>query len=128
VSGAGKEGREFPVEFWEPVWAEEVERLQPRSVARVQAEKARRQIETGRRLAWLRYDPFGPLGLPLCRKLYVPLGRAGASAAPFGFFFRLTETHGGLAWRLIAFGQRHPANPRTASVYRRAFKRLHSGR
>jgi len=30
-----------------------------------------------------------------------------------------------LAWNLIAFGERHPADGRTRSVYERAHKRLH---
>ncbi|MBS1679682.1 MAG: hypothetical protein JST08_20125 [Actinobacteria bacterium] len=59
-------------------------------------------------------------------KLYVPLDADGASAAPFGFVFRLVQNPGGsLAWSLIAFGERHPSNRQTHSVYKRAHKRLH---
>ena len=55
--------------------------------------------------------------LPGCRKLYVPLDAEGASAAPFGFVFRLSQnSDGGLSWDLIAFGERHPDNPATRTV------------
>jgi len=64
--------------------------------------------------------------LPGCRKLYVPLDAEGASAAPFGFVFRLSQnSDGGLSWDLIAFGERHPDNPATRTVYERAHHRLH---
>ena len=63
--------------------------------------------------------------LPGCRKLYVPLDAKGASAAPFGFVFRLTQTPNGLAWVMIAFGELHPDSPLSRSVYERGHKRLH---
>ncbi len=117
------------VEFPPTVWAQEVERYDPRSPARAQAERARREIEVERvRLAWKRCEADGPHGisLPGCRKLYVPLGKAGASEAPFGFVFRLTQTpDGALAWTMIAFGERHPDDHTTRTVYERAHKRLH---
>jgi hypothetical protein len=109
------------------VWRQEVERLDTRSTARLQAERARREIEAGREeLEWERCEAEGPdsTRLPGCRKLYVPLGR-GASDGPFGFVFRLTKEPAGLAWVMIAFGERHPDNPNTHSVYERAHKRLH---
>lgn len=60
-----------------------------------------------------------------CSKLYVPLDAEGASAAPYGFVFRLTKTDDDeLVWNFIAFGERHPENPSTRSVYERAHKRL----
>lgn len=49
----------------------------------------------------------------------------GASAAPWGFVFRLIGTDGGPVLRFTSFGERHPTNPRTKSVYERAHKRLH---
>ncbi len=56
----------------------------------------------------------------------MPLGAQGASAAPFGFVFRLVRNPDeSLTWSLIAFGERHPLNPQTHSVYKRAHKRLH---
>jgi len=116
------------IEFREPAWQEEVERLDPRSAARVQAERARREIEGGRvSLRWQRCDPVKDDGtvLPGCSKLRIPLKAVGASAAPLGMVFRLTRTTDGLAWVMIAFGERHPDNPRTRSVYERAHKRLH---
>jgi hypothetical protein len=117
------------IKFRSPAWEEEVERFDPRSPARVQAERARKEIERGRnRLDWKRCEAEGShkASLPGCRKLYVPLGVEGATAAPFGFVFRLTrEPDGALAWAMIAFGERHPDNPRSRSVYERAHKRLH---
>lgn len=94
----------------------------------MQAERARRQIDAGsHRLKWQRCAAEGPRGtrLPGCRKLYVPLDPEGASDAPFGLVFQLVRTPDGLAWNFIAFGERHPDNPRTRSVYERAHKRLH---
>jgi hypothetical protein len=126
------EGQNSPpasVEFREPVWGEEVWRLDERSPARAQAERARREIEAGRKaLDWKRCEPEGAdkTKLPGCRKLYVPLDAEGASAAPFGFVFRLTQNPDGrLSWNMIAFGERHPSNQQTRSVYERAHKRLH---
>jgi hypothetical protein len=59
-------------------------------------------------------------------KLYVPLGKSGASAAPYGFVFRLQqEPDGSVSLNLVAFGERHPDNPSTRTVYERAHKRLH---
>lgn len=110
-------------------------RLDERSHARIQAERARREIEAGgASLDWKRCQAEGSdkTRLAGCRKLYVPLDAEGASAAPFGFVFRLTQNPDGrLSWNMIAFGQRHPAERaghlRTRSVYERAHKRLHGG-
>lgn len=116
------------IEFRSPVWAEEVERYAPRSPARAQAERARREIEAGRtELTWKKYEAEGDNGimLPGCRKLRVPLDAQGASAAPFGFVFRLSRLPEALAWIMIAFGERHPDNPLSRSVYERGHKRLH---
>lgn len=116
------------IEFRSAVWEQEVERFDRRSPARIQAERARREIEAGgARLAWRPCEAEGPGGirLPGCRKLYVPLGASGPSAAPFGFVFRLSQRpDGSLAWTLIAFGVRHPDRD-IRSVYERAHKRLH---
>ncbi len=63
---------------------------------------------------------------PGCVKLYVPLGKAGASDAPFGFVFRFQEeADGSFALALVAYGERHPDNPATRTVYERAHKRIH---
>lgn len=117
------------VEFPPTAWRDEVERLDPRSPARIQAERARREIEAGRSdLGWQRCEADGEDGtrLPGCRKLYVPLGKLGSSDAPFGFVFRLSRTaDGGLAWSMVAFGERHPSDRWTRNVYERAHKRLH---
>ena len=57
---------------------------------------------------------------------YVPLDKRGASDAPYGFVFRLQqESEGSLSFNLVAFGERHPDNPATRTVYERAHKRLH---
>lgn len=118
-----------PVRFDREEWREEVKRLDERSPARVQAERARREIEAGTAsLNWQRCEAEGESGtsLPGCNKLYVPLGKQGASEAPFGFVFQLAQDpEGSLVWNFIAFGERHPDNPATRTVYERAHKRLH---
>ncbi len=100
-----------------------------RSSARIQAERARREIEGDKAtLAWKQCEAENDDGTALagCSKLYVPLDAEGASAAPYGFVFRLAKTDENvLVWNFIAFGERHPENPSTRSVYERAHKRLH---
>lgn len=127
-SPAGRSPR-VPIEFGAIEWKEEVERHSPRSGARTQAQSARMTIEDGKaHLDWKRCKADGPgaTELPGCRKLYVPLGKQGASQAPYGFVFQLIQKpDDSLAWNLIAFGERHPTNNRTRSVYERAHKRLH---
>jgi hypothetical protein len=117
------------IRFDREEWLEEVERLDRRSTGRVQAERARREIEADTAVpAWRRCEPDAPDGTRLigCVKLYVPLERHGASAAPFGFDFQLAQdSDGSLVWNFIAFGERHPSNPSTRNVYERAHKRLH---
>jgi hypothetical protein len=117
-----------PIIFGSSEWAEEVERYAPNASARLRAEGARREIEAGRvRLAWRPCEAEGSRGtrLPGCRKLYVPLGQEGSSAAPWGLVVQLAKTDRGLVWNFIAFGERHPDNPSTRTVYERAHKRLH---
>ena len=118
-----------PIEFGALEWEEEVERYRPRSTVRTQAQSARNAIEAGSaRLDWKRCKTDGPGGtkLPGCRKLYIPLGKKAPSEAPHGFVFQLIQKpDNSLAWNLIAFGERHPANERTRNVYERAHKRLH---
>ena len=118
------------VRFDREEWREEVERLDERSLARIQAERARKEIEAGTvSLNWQRCEAEGESGtsLPGCNKLYVPLGKQGASEAPFGFVFQLAQDlDGSLVWNFIAFGERHPDNQATRTVYERAHKRLHS--
>ena len=116
------------VEFGGREWVEEVERLERGAIARTRAESARRAIEAGgRKLPWRKCEPKHESGahLPGCRKLYVPLDAEGASAAPYGFVFQLVKTSGNtLIWNFIAFGERHPDNLNTRTVYERAHKRL----
>ncbi len=126
---AGKKLSSVPVRFDREEWAEEVERLDRRSSTRVQAERALREIESGKAALDLqKCEADGESGtrLPGCAKLYVPLGRQGASESPFGFVFQLAQDpDGSLVWNFIAFGERHPDNPATRSVYERAHHRLH---
>jgi hypothetical protein len=117
------------IEFGAVEWREEVERYDLRSPARAQAQSARKTIEAyTAKLDWKRCQAAGRDGtkLPGCRKLYVPLGKQGASEARYGFVFQLIQKPDErLAWNMIAFGERHPANERTRNVYERAHKRLH---
>ncbi len=116
--------------FQSEEWRDEVERFDRSAAARVQAQKARRAIEDGEaELNWKRCraedDPSGT-HLPHCLKLYLPLGMQGASDAPFGFVFQLQRMRDGSPiLNFIAFGERHPDNPATRTVYERAHKRLH---
>lgn len=64
--------------------------------------------------------------LTSCVKIYVPLGKDGASEAPYGFVFELEmRSDGALGLDFLAFGERHPRNERSRSVYDRAHRRLH---
>lgn len=117
------------IDFGAEEWEQEVERFDPNSLPRLQAQSARKAIEGETvKLDWKRCRVEGADGteLPGCQKLYVPLGKQGASEAPYGFVFQLTQNPDGtLAWSLIAFGERHPSSEWTRSVYERAHKRLH---
>ena len=117
------------IDFGSIEWEQEVERYHPSSRARAQAQSARKAIETGTaKLDWKRCRPESGdrTELPGCHKLYVPLGKQGASAAPYGFVFQLVQNPDRtLAWSFLAFGERHPSDERTRSVYERAHKRLH---
>jgi hypothetical protein len=107
-------------------WEEEVERYHHLSPPRIRAQNARKMIEAGdRRLDWLNCQPDGRIPLPGCRKLYVPLGKQAPSEAPYGFVFLLVQRRdSSLAWTFVAFGERHPSNPKTRTVYERAYKRI----
>lgn len=111
-------------------WHDEVERYDRSAIARVQAQKARRTIEAGRgKLKWKRCRADdGPSGTKLqhCLKLYLPLEKQGASDAPYGFVFQLQRREDDSPMlNFIAFGERHPNQPATRTVYERAHKRLH---
>jgi hypothetical protein len=129
MADAGKILLSAALSFGGDEWNEEVGRLDRRSAARIQAERARREIESGNAtLDFEKCEAGGDEGtsLPGCVKLYVPLGRQGASEAPFGFVFQLAQnSDGSLVWNFLAFGERHPDNPATRTVYERAHKRLH---
>jgi hypothetical protein len=120
---------DLPIRFGEHEWREEIERLRERSSARTQAERSRREIESSKAALDLRKcKAEGDDGTRLigCVKLYVPLGRQGASEAPFGFVFQLAKiSDGAFVWSFLAFGERHPGNPATRTVYERAHRRLY---
>ena len=107
------------------VWREEVERLDPRSPARIAAERERRHLgEQGIALDHLQRCP--ELGddqtkLAGLLKAYVPIAGSAPSGRPFGMVF---SPEPGPILALVAFGERHP-RPGTRSVYERAHKRLH---
>lgn len=126
MSSAQGGGLTAAIVFGARPWAEEVERYHPLSPPRARAQNARKVIEAGNHaLDWRNCKPDGPVPLPGCRKLYVPLGKQAPSDAPYGFIFLLVQRTGGsLAWTFIAFGERHPSNSKTRTVYERAYKRL----
>jgi hypothetical protein len=128
VSTGRRGSRRVPVVIDPGVWREEVERLTPRSSARVAAERERRRLESDGIAEELleRCDAQGRDGTRLAGllKAYVPLRRAPASERPFGFVFRPGREQGVSAVYLAAFGERHPRSG-TRSVYERAHKRLH---
>jgi hypothetical protein len=129
VSSPGSDLPPVSIRFDQEEWLEEVERLDERSPSRIHAERARREVASGKATLDLKRceaDGEGATVLPGCSKLYVPLGKQGASEAPFGFVFQLAQDpDGSLVWNFIAFGERHPDNPATRTVYERAHKRLH---
>jgi hypothetical protein len=104
-------------------WAEEVERFDPKSDTRLKAKRARREIEAGeRKPAWkpceVRRQPWHePAGLP--EGLPPPRSGRGFRSA-VRFVFQLARTQDGLARNFIAFGERHPGNAQTRSLYERA--------
>ena len=129
MAGSAKELPPVSILFGVAEWGEEVGRLTERSASRIQAERARREIEEGKATLDLeKCAADGEEGTNLlgCVKQYVPLGKQGASEAPFGFVFQLAQNPDrSLVWNFIAFGERHPENPTTRTVYERAHKRLH---
>lgn len=99
------------------------------SPARSVAERSRHEILAGRiKLRWKQCLDPGPddTRLARCLKLYIPLSEEAPSRAPFWFVFQLhKDSDGKLFAQFVAFGERHPTNPRTWSVYARAHRRLH---
>lgn len=126
MSATGGGGLSAEIVFGLRAWEEEVERYHPLSPPRARAQNARKMIEAGKQdLAWINCKPDGPVPLRGCRKLYVPLGKQAPSDAPYGFVFMLVQRKdSSLAWTFIAFGERHPSNPKTRNVYERAYKRI----
>lgn len=118
------------ITFGTEEWRQEVERYEANSPARIKAEGARRDIEGGRvKRGWMKCRSEGSAdgtSLAGCVKIYVPLGKEGASEAPYGFVFELEmRSDGALGLDFLAFGERHPRNERSRSVYERAHRRLH---
>ena len=112
----------------ELVWHEEVERFNPRSRARIAAERERAGLEeSGVELRQLRVcSDSAPDGTRLAGmlKVYVPIRGPSASQRPFGFVFSPARLEADVVLRMIAFGERHPRKG-TRSVYERAHKRVH---
>jgi hypothetical protein len=118
------------ITFGTKEWQHEVERYEPNSPARIKAEGARKEIEGGRvKRGWMKCRSEGSADgttLPGCVKIYVPLAKHSASEAPYGFVFELEmRSDGTLGLDFLAFGERHPRNERSRSVYERAHRRLH---
>ncbi len=117
-----------PVLVDEDTWREEVERFNPRSEARIAAERERRGFER----RGIDYDQVqdcdaaasdGTRLLDM-QKVYVPITDEPATDRRFGFVFDRVRKGDDLFLRVVAYGERHP--PRgTRSVYQRAHKRLH---
>lgn len=125
-----RETSPIPILFGSEEWQEEVERYDRSATPRAAALSARKAVEDGgSKLSWKRCrSDEAPDGtsLPRCLKLYVPLDKEGASAAPYGFVFQLHQNlDNSLILNFLAFGERHPTNERTRTVYERAHKRLH---
>ena len=120
MASPAKKAPPVSIVFAATEWEEEVGRLNERSASRIQAERARREIEGGKvALDFEKCEANGEEGTSLlgCVKQYVPLGKQGASEAPFGFVFQLAQnSDGSLVWNFIAFGERHPDNPTTRTV------------
>lgn len=115
------------LQFDDDVWAEEVDRFDPRGAAHRSATAAWQTIQRPGATVGLRAcDAVGRDGTRLggCAKLYVPVD-VEPSGAPYGFVFLLNARSWdrGLVARLVAYGERHPARGR--SVYERAHRRLH---
>jgi hypothetical protein len=99
------------------------------SPARIAAESARKEIEDGRiKRGWMKCRSEGSAdgtSLPSCVKIYVPVGQS-VSEAPYGFVFELeVKSDGTLVLSFLAFGEGHPRDERSRSVYERAHRRLH---
>ena len=125
MAGAGAGGLSAKVVFGLRAWDEEVGRFHPLSPPRARAQNARKLIEGGKQpLKWVNCKPDGPIPLPGCRKLYVPLGKSAPSEAPYGLVFLLVRRRDTLEWTFVAFGERHPSNSKTRNVYERAYKRI----
>jgi hypothetical protein len=130
MTASGRGTPVIAIQFGAEEWREEVDRYQSSAMSRARAQSARKSIEAGSvSLDWKRCRAeHGPSGtrLPHCLKLYVPLDQKGASSAPFGFVFQLQRRKDGSPMlNFLAFGERHPDNVQTRTVYERAHKRLH---
>jgi len=116
------------VRISQDVWLEEVERLHPRSPARVAAERERRRLESEgleiRELRACSAEAEDGTSLGGLFKVYVPIREASSSQRPFAFVFSPAGRGADVYLRLMAFGERHPLRG-TRSVYERAHKRLH---
>lgn len=113
--------------FDDAVWREEVERFAARSRPRVAGETARRELERSLPASGFKACAAdGPDGtrLPKCAKLFVPLGRSGSAAAPYGSSSRRRSPPRSscVCWPSASVTRRV-----CAASYERAYKRLHDG-
>ena len=124
----GRHAGNVEIRIAQQVWAQEVERLQPGSPARIAAERERRGLERDglSRDQLARCDAAGSDGTRLrgLFKVYVPISDEPASKRPFGFVLSVGLENGRPHLTLVAFGERHPP-PGTRAVYERAHKALH---
>jgi len=124
-----RRGARFAVVFDDELWQREVDRFAPNARARTAAEAARRVLERDgvakQRLLACEAAALDGTRLANCVKLKVPLERP-ASEAPYGFVLEpVFKQDGRLALRVLAFGERHPDERATRSVYERAHNRRH---
>jgi hypothetical protein len=128
VPTSGRGARRVAVVITARVWRAEVERFDPRSPARLAAERERRRlVSSGLALADLRRceaEAADGTSLPGLVKVYVPIDDAPPSERPYAFVLSPAYGETTPALALVAFGERHPARG-ARSVYERAHKRLH---
>ena len=125
---SGRGARRVAVVITARVWRAEVERFDPRSPARLAAERERRRlVSDGLALTDLRRceaEAADGTRLPGLVKVYVPIDDAPPSERPYAFVLSPAQRETSPALALVAFGERHPARG-GRSVYERAHKRLH---
>jgi hypothetical protein len=112
VPTSGRRERRVAILITERVWRAEVERFDPRSPARLAAEREhRRLVSDGVALADLRRceaEAAGGTSLAGLVKVYVPISDAPPSERPYAFVLSPARRERTPALALVAFGERHP--------------------